>query len=262
MKDSAGGCVIHSDQGVQQSVDGQEVVTAFQGSAEKSLWPDFMVGQTEKPVRVLLVDDDAHLRHVVSRELMGDSRVLLVGQASSVKEARRLMRVEPFDVLLADLNLDDGTGFDLIGLQRSLRPSAETVIISVMEGDSQLLQAIEQGAAGYLVKHSWFGSYVQAVLQVANGGASITPHLARRLLQRMRGNGGERPPADTEPEKLSVREREILRHVANGYTSQEISMHLEIALLTVNTHVRNIYRKLQVRSRAQAVRAALAQGWL
>jgi len=229
---------------------------------EKSLWPDFMVGQSAKPVRVMLVDDDAHIRSVVSRELMGDERVLLVGQADSVREARKLMRSEAFDVLLADLNLEDGTGFDLMALQRSFRPAAETVIISVMEGDAQLLQAIEQGAAGYLVKHSWFGSYVQAVLQVANGGASITPHLARRLLQRMRSADGERERETAEPEKLSGREREILRHVANGYTSQEISERLEIALMTVNTHVRNIYRKLQVRSRAQAVRAAVRHGLL
>lgn len=231
------------------------------GGHEKQMWPDFMVGQSTKPVRVLLADDDAHIRQVVSRELMSDPRVLLVGQASSVKEARRLMRAEAFDVLLADLNLEDGTGFDLMGLQRSLRPSAETIIISVMEGDVQLLKAIEQGAAGYLVKHSWFGSYVQAVLQVANGGASITPHLARRLLQRMRAATADQP-VEKEPEKLSSREREILRQVANGYTSQEISERLEIALLTVNTHVRNIYRKLQVRSRAQAVRTALQHGLL
>lgn len=244
-----------------KSIGLPELGTSGVDFQEKALWPDFMVGQSSKPVRVLLADDDAHIRQVVSRELMGDARVLLVGQASSVKEARRLMRSEAFDVLLADLNLDDGTGFDLLGLQKALRPSAETIIISVMEGDVQLLKAIEQGAAGYLVKHSWFGSYVQAVLQVANGGASITPHLARRLLQRMRAASAE-PIAEKEPEKLSVREREILRQVANGYTSQEISERLEIALLTVNTHVRNIYRKLQVRSRAQAVRAALHHGLL
>lgn len=228
---------------------------------EKSLWPDFMVGQSANPVRVLLVDDDAHIRSVVGKELMGDERVLLVGQAACVRDARKLMRAEEFDVLLADLNLADGTGFDLMALQRSLRPAAETVIISVMEGDTQLLQAIEQGAAGYLVKHSWFGNYVQAVLQVANGGASITPHLARRLLQRLRSSNDEREAEPAlDPDKLSSREREILRNVANGYTSQEISERLEIALMTVNTHVRNIYRKLQVRSRAQAVRAALKHG--
>ncbi|WP_284335362.1 response regulator transcription factor [Comamonas sp. NoAH] len=221
-------------------------------------WPGFMVGQRDKPIRVLLVDDDAHVRRVVEHELMADQRVLLVGQSGSLREAKRLMRREAFDVLLADLKLEDGTGFDLLNLQRSLRPAAETIIISVMEGDSQLLQAIEHGAAGYLVKHCWFGSYVQAVLQVANGGASITPHVARRLLERLRGNAGESKPVESA--QLSSREREILRHVASGYTSQEIALQLQITTLTVNSHVRNIYRKLQIKSRTQAVRAALLHG--
>lgn len=235
-------------------------VTGAGKTPSMSLWPDFMVGQQGKPTRVLLVDDDVHLRRVVERELMGDPRVLLVGQAGSLREAKHLMRQEVFDVLLADLKLEDGSGFELLSLQRSLRPAAETIIISVMEGDAQLLQAIEQGAAGYLVKHCWFGSYVQAVLQVANGGASITPHVARRLLQRLRGNNVEAKP--TENEQLSGREREILRNVAQGYTSHEIAEQLRITTLTVNSHVRNIYRKLHIKSRAQAVRAALLQGLL
>lgn len=251
---------MHTEEKTMRGPIAPGVSNEYGKAAESSLWPDFMVGQSEKPVRVVLVDDDAHIRSVVARELMSDPRVILVGQACSVRDARRLMRAVAFDVLLADLNLDDGTGMDLMGLQRSLRPSAETIIISVMEGDVQLLRAIEQGAAGYLVKHSWFGSYVQAVLQVANGGASITPHLARRLLQRLRSSDGGSSSTTSEPEKLSVREREILRHVANGYTSQEISQSLDIALVTVNTHVRNIYRKLKVRSRTQAMRAALTHG--
>jgi DNA-binding NarL/FixJ family response regulator len=247
-----------SQQGISQPYKWE--VTAGGCTPAMSQWPDFMVGQTSKPVRVFLVDDDVHLRHVVERELMADPRVQLVGQTGCVREAKRAMRQKVFDVLLADLNLEDGCGLELISLQRSIRPAAETIIISVMEGDAQLLRAIEQGAAGYLVKHCWFGSYVQAVLQVANGGASITPHVARRLLQRMRSNAPE--PKCPDSDQLSGREREILRHVASGYTSQEIAAQLLITSLTVNTHVRNIYRKLQVKSRVQAVRAALLHGLL
>lgn len=246
-----------SQQGVSQPYKWE--VSAGGCTPAMSQWPDFMVGQTSKPVRVFLVDDDVHLRHVVERELIVDPRVQLVGQAGCVREAKRAMRQASFDVLLADLNLDDGCGLELISLQRSIRPAAETIIISVMEGDAQLLRAIEQGAAGYLVKHCWFGSYVQAVLQVANGGASITPHVARRLLQRLRSAA---EPQCADSDQLSGREREILRHVASGYTSQEIAEQLRITSLTVNTHVRNIYRKLQVKSRAQAVRAALLHGLL
>lgn len=247
---------------MNSSNDAGQVTAAVSqpSSASSPNWPSFMVGQAVQPVRVLLVDDDAHLRNVVAGELMADPRVLLVGQAKSFKEAKVLMRQLQFDVLLADLNLEDGTGIDLIAQQRALRPSAETVIISVMEGDVQLLRAIEQGAAGYIVKHCWFGSYVQAVLQVANGGAAITPHLARRLLQRLSGVGSGQQALELE--QLSVREGEILKLVAHGCTSAEIAKKLSITALTVNTHIRNVYRKLKVKSRAQAVRAALLKGLL
>ncbi|MBS0291603.1 MAG: response regulator transcription factor [Proteobacteria bacterium] len=229
-----------------------------------SMWPDFMVGQVEKPVRVLLVDDDPHMRRVIAQELMADQRTLLVAQVSSVREGRKAIKQHEFDVMLVDLNLGDGEGFQLIDYMKSMRPTAEAVIISIMENDDQVLHAFELGATGYLVKNSWFGSYPQAVLQVANGGASITPHLARRLLQRF--DHGPTPPAhepvpeERETERLSQREKEVLRMVASGYTSAEIGERLAISSLTVNTHIKNIYRKLQVRTRAQAVRFASLRG--
>ena len=118
------------------------------------------------------------------------------------------------------------------------------------------------GACGYVGKSCWFGNYAQAVLQVANGGASITPHLARRLLQRFdRTNSAENKRRQPdEADRLSAREKEILRLVASGYTSAEVGSRLLISSMTVNTHLRNIYRKLQVRTRAQAVRFASLRG--
>ena len=228
-----------------------------------SMWPDFMAGQVEKPVRVLLVDDDAHMRRVIAQELMADQRTLLVAQAASVREGRKAIKQHEFDVMLVDLNLGDGEGFQLIDYMKSTRPTAEAVIISIMENDDQVLHAFELGATGYLVKNSWFGSYPQAVLQVANGGASITPHLARRLLQRFdHGTAAatQEQQEERETERLSQREKEVLRMVASGYTSAEIGTRLLISSLTVNTHIKNIYRKLQVRTRAQAVRFASLRG--
>lgn len=229
-----------------------------------SIWPDFLAGQLEKPVRVLLVDDDAHMRRVIAQELMSDQRTLLVAQATSVREGRKAIKQHEFDVMLVDLNLGDGEGFMLIDYMKSVRPTAEAIVISIMQNDEQVLHAFELGATGYLVKNSWFGSYPQAVLQVANGGASITPNLARRLLQRFDPSGGAAPHAqrrvEQETERLSQREKEVLRMVASGYTSAEIGNRLFISSLTVNTHIKNIYRKLQVRTRAQAVRFASLRG--
>ena len=238
------------------------------GSLDSALWPDFMVGQPDKPVRVLLVDDDAHIRMVIAQEIMNDPRTIVVAQAGSIKEGRKAMRQHEFDVVLLDLNLGDGEGYELLDVLKATRPSAEAIMVTVMENDDQVLKAFEKGAIGYLLKNSWFGNYPQAVLQVANGGASITPSLARRLLQRF-----DKPAAVVEPtpesieedqllSKLSARELEVLRMVASGYTSAEIGKRLEISGLTVNTHVKNIYRKLQVRTRAQAVRFASLRGLL
>lgn len=227
-----------------------------------SMWPNFLTGQPDKPVRVLLVDDDAHIRMVIAQEIMGDARTLVVAQAGSVREARKAIRQHEFDVMLVDLNLGDGEGFELIDVMKSVRPGAEAIIVSIMENDDQVMRAFELGATGYLVKNSWFGNYPQAVLQVANGGASVTPSLARRLLQRFdKARSGEpKRRAPDEVDRLSAREREVLRMVASGYTSGEIGTRLMISGLTVNTHVKNIYRKLQVRTRAQAVRFASLRG--
>ena len=126
-----------------------------------------------------------------------------------------------------------------------------------------MLRAFELGATGYVAKNSWFRSYAQAVLQVANGGASITPNIARRLLQRFDRTNDSALAKRREPDeadRLSLREKEILRMVASGYTSAEVGSRLMISGMTVNTHLRNIYRKLQVRTRAQAVRFASLWG--
>lgn len=228
-----------------------------------SVWPNFLAGQADKPVRVLLVDDDICMRNVIAQELMGDLRTNVVAQGSSMREGRRLISQYDFDVMLVDLNLGDGHGFELIEHMKVVRSKAEAVVISAMEDEQHALRAFELGATGYLVKNSWFGNFSQAVLQVVNGGASITPILARRLLQRLEQPRNARHVGATEEKiTLSDREKAVLKMVAAGYTSTEIGLRLMISCLTVNTHIKNIYRKLQVRTRAQAVSLATHRGLL
>lgn len=227
-------------------------------------WPDFLNGQPGQPVRVLLVDDDPHFRRVIAQELVADLRISLVAQGGSAREGRRLIALHEFEVMMIDLNLGDGSGFDLIDYMKSIRPAAEAVVISAMEDEQHALHAFELGATGYLLKNSWFGNFSQAVLQVVNGGASITPNLARRLLLKLDHAQGDAQMirVSSKPDKLSDREKEVLRMVASGYTSAEIGTRLTISCQTVNSHIKNIYRKLQVRTRAQAVSFAGARGLL
>ena len=223
------------------------------------LWPDFMVGQKGSPVKVLIADSDVHIRNIIKRELDSDPRIHVVAETKSVKEARKIMKANFFDILLTDLSFEDGSGFDIIIGQKYIRPSAQAIVISVVDTDENLSKAIQLGVSGFILKNSWFGNYVQAVLQVANGGASFSPNLVKRLLVKINEKSGDYQSNESFCEALSDREIEVLRNIVHGYTSQEIALKLNIALLTVNTHVRNIYKKLQVKSRAQAVNVALSR---
>ena len=231
---------------------------------EASIWPAFLVGQRDSPVRTVVIDDDIHFVNVLAQELMKDERLKVVGKALSLKEGKRLCKGMEFDVALVDLTLADGSGFQLLELLHAIKPSCQIIVVTVMEQDESVSRAFELGASGYLIKHSWFSNYVQAILQVANGGTAISPHLVKRLLRRF-----DQPSAGCRhspsvgavgQEQLSSREKDILRMVASGHTSTEIAARLNISHMTVNTHIRNTYRKLQVRSRAQAVQSAMVRG--
>ena len=233
------------------------------------LWPDFLMGQAASPLRVILVDADTRMCNVVSQELNLDARINLVGTANNVRDGKQLIGRQMFDVMLVDTHLGDGLGLELIKHMKVLRPSAEAVVISVRDDAQNALDAFQQGASGYLVKNSWFGNFTQAVLQVANGGAFISPNLARRLLQKLTevhntelNRFQTRMPVDHNNKKLSQREIEILSLVAAGYSSAEVAVKITISEQTVTTHMKNIYRKLNVHTRMQAVTSAKNQGLL
>ena len=107
-------------------------------------WPDFLMGQPGQPVRVLLVDDDPHFRRVIAQELVADLRIHLVAQGSSAREGRRLIGLYEFDVMMIDLNLGDGSGFELIDCMRSIRPAAEAIVISAMEDEQHAFESFLQ----------------------------------------------------------------------------------------------------------------------
>ncbi|QNK67194.1 response regulator transcription factor [Variovorax sp. PAMC26660] len=239
--------------------DGQALhpVTAFP-------WPDFLAGQHTKPVRVLLVDPDPAIRRVIAQELLDDLRIQLDGQASTLREGRRLLMQHEFEVLMVDVRLDDGSGFELIEEAKKHRSAPEVIAISAHHDESQTLRALELGASGYLVKNAWLQSYAQAVLHVVNGGAAVTPTLTRRLLSRLDHTRGNETPVRPSGNRasLSGREREVLRLVAIGNISADIAAQLAISPQTVNANMKSIYRKLHAHTRAQAVSFASHRGLL
>ncbi len=238
-------------------------------SSQAHLWPDFLVGQASQPLRVVLIEEETHLRGVVGNDIGLDPRTTLVATASNMREGKHLLETYVFDVLLLDLNMHGGLSFELLKFSKMMRPNAEVIVISKTDDLLSATKAFNLGASGHILKDSWFGDFAQAVLQVANGGSFLSPNLARKLIKNLFSS----PDLEVlhTPSKvlslpgnsiLSFREREILELVSEGYTSSAIALKINISSQTVTTHIKNIYRKLQVHTRAQAVSSAKNQGLL
>jgi len=243
----------------ERARDAERAWTAFAPT-----WPGHLAGQPARPVRVVVVDDDPGARRLIAQSLLRDERVSLEGQAGSLAEGRRLLAGRAFDVALIDLRLGDGCGLELVEAMQRSRSHAECIVVSALEDEHRVLRAFELGATGYLLKHCWFQDYARAVLEVANGGAAITPSLARRLLARLPQavpRGAAAAPAGASG-GLSSRECEILRLVAAGHVNDEVAQQLDISAQTVHSHLKSIYRKLRVHTRAQAVGLAGQRGLL
>mgnify|MGYP004704219761 CR=1 FL=1 len=167
------------------------------------------------------------------------------------------------DVFLVDLGLPDGRGEDMLRLLALTKPEAELLVFTVFGDESRLINALQSGATGYVLKGCNATELIEAIEQIREGGAPISPLLARLLLKQLRNNApaqwaenGAAIPA------LSERETEVLKLVAQGYVNKEIAARLGIGIATVSTHIKNLYRKLAVHTRVQVVRAAQERGLL
>jgi DNA-binding NarL/FixJ family response regulator len=208
----------------------------------------------ETPIRVLVVDDHFVVRKGVCA-LLADAGIEVVGEADdgeqAVEQARRLRP----QVVLMDLKLPK---LDGVAATRSIlreRPETGIVVLTGLDAEELVVAAIEAGAAGYLAKTAPREDFLQAIRSVAGGEAWLPPHLTRRLL----GHIKPRPQAES-PEALTDREREILALLARGWGNRQISRELNIAEITVRTHVSHVLAKLGVSNRVEAALHALRSG--
>jgi DNA-binding NarL/FixJ family response regulator len=207
---------------------------------------------------VILVEDDPHTRERLARAVDGHPDLRLLGTAGSCEEARALFaRLAPA-VLITDLGLPDGSGIDLIREIRAAHPDALAMVITVFGDESHVVAAIEAGAMGYLLKDGTADYIGSSILEMLAGGSPISPPIARHLLRRFRP--ADAPAAETPSAGLSERESQVLTLIVKGFSYAEIAGLLGVSAHTVTTHVRGIYRKLEVHSRGEAVYEALAMG--
>jgi len=212
-----------------------------------------------KPHTVLLVEDNDAMRARLAHAVEQSPGLRLVGVASSCREARdQLDSVTP-EILLVDLGLPDGSGIDVIRDAKRRMSGIEAMVITVFGDEKHVMSAIEAGATGYVLKDGSNEYIGESILELVRGGSPISPAIARHLLRRFRDPA---PPlgADEEVPGLTEREHEVLRLLVKGFTFQEIGKLLDISAHTVTTHVKHIYEKLEVRSRAEAVYEALQMG--
>jgi DNA-binding NarL/FixJ family response regulator len=202
--------------------------------------------------RVVLVDDHALFLAGVRSEL--GERVEIVGEAGSVADALPVIREQDPDVVLLDVHLPDGSGDAIINAVSADRPGVRFLALSVSDAPEDVIAVIRAGARGYVTKTISGEELASAVERVASGDAVFSPRLAGFVLDAFRT--GERIGGDAELEELTPREREVLQLIARGYMYKEIAARLHVSAKTVESHVSNVLRKLQLSTRHELTRWA------
>lgn len=222
------------------------------------------------PITIAVIESHPIFLTHFTEIIKSDPDFLLAGTAVDGRQGRQLIHDLSTDIYLLDLALPDMNGLDLLSEITSLRPKANTMIISLFDDELNILSAIERGAAGYLLKNIKPSAFVSALHDLHAGAAPLSPMVAKKLLHVVRRHWVEKRvhtvspirSADSIPEVLTERESQVLRELALGLAFREIAAKLSISCHTVAQHVRNIYRKLGVSSRGRAVYEATKLGIL
>lgn len=208
---------------------------------------------------ILVVEDDDATREYIAATLREDESVERVLTGACFSDAMAALVSDPPDVMLVDLGLPDGNGVDLILHAREHSPSTLSMVISVFGDEASLIRALEAGARGYLLKSDRPSDLRESVAQLVAGGAPITPAIASFLLRRFEASVPG-SAAKQNPSSLSPREQQVLELIVKGYSNQDVADELGISRHTATSHVRSIYRKLEVRSRSEVVYEAVSRG--
>jgi NarL family two-component system response regulator LiaR len=204
---------------------------------------------TANAIRVLIVDDHAVVRQGLRAFLQLQPDIDVVGEAASGNEAVDVAAANAPDVVLMDLVMPDGDGISAIRALGAACPEARVVVLSSYIDDAQVLNAIQAGAAGYLLKDIQPDDLAAAIRQVHRGLPALNPRAAALLMHRT----GTRP----QGAELTPRELDVLRLIAEGFANRDIATRLFVSEKTVKTHVSHILAKLEVADRTQAALLAV-----
>ncbi|MEU5182866.1 response regulator transcription factor [Streptomyces longwoodensis] len=221
-----------------------------------------MTGQAgRRPARVVVADDQTVVREGIVMLLGLLPGIEVVGAAGDGEEAVRLVAEVAPDVVLMDLRMPRCDGVEATRRIRAEHPQTQVVVLTTFADDDSLFPALRAGARGYLTKDAGGDEILRAVESVLSGDAGLSPSIQRRLLERLSEPAPAPPPPPSEPpDGLTAREAEVLVLIAEGLSNHEIAQKLHVSTATVKTHINNLFAKIGIKDRAQAVRYAYGKG--
>ena len=212
---------------------------------------------------ILLLEDIPEIRawlKALVKQVFANAQIT---ECSRVQDALSLVNGQRFTLALLDLGLPDGSGVEVIAALREKQPEVQSVIVTIHDDDEHLFPALQAGAFGYLLKEQPHDALVAQLLRISQGEPPLSPPIARRMLAHFTGAGERRAAALQQIEQeasLTARETEVLQRVAKGYTLPEIAAQFGLSRHTIADYIKQIYRKLNVSSRAEAALEAARRG--
>lgn len=203
-------------------------------------------------IRVSIVDDDTPARQILAGWLQNAEEFTFVSDYASAEEAMPKLPEDKPDVVLMDINMTGLSGIECVRQLKPMMPSTQFMMLTVYEDTDHIFDALVAGANGYLLKRTTREDLFSAILEIHAGGSPMTSNIARKVVQHFHPSVPA-PSAEAPGNDLSSREHEVLELLARGDLYKEIAENLGLSVTTVNTYIRRIYEKLQVRSRGQAV---------
>jgi DNA-binding NarL/FixJ family response regulator len=215
-----------------------------------------MANQADSPIRVAIIEDQRAIREGLALLIGATNRYRCAGTYESVEQGRGGLNRAPADVLLLDIHLPGMPGSEGVRLLRDEHPDMQILMLTVYDEEQKIFESICNGACGYLLKKTPPAKLLEAVSEAHDGGSPMSPEVARKVVRLFQKIG----PPEKAPHKLTAAEIRILGLLSTGHSYQGAADQLGLSVNTIRDHVRSIYEKLHVHSKAEAVRKAVKSG--
>jgi DNA-binding NarL/FixJ family response regulator len=215
--------------------------------------PNVISPSSSQPIRVVVIEDDLAARDMLVSALQADPQYAVVAEFAEGRAAASAIPQLAPDMVLVDLGLPDISGIDVIRTVKTADTACDVLVVTVFGDERTVMSALDAGADGYLLKGTPLEELRRDIKSLRNGGSPLSPMVARQLLNKLPSRASDDGAESGGGTRLTRREQAILEMIAKGFSYAETSQICGIAAATVHSHLKNIYRKLEVHSKTEAV---------